>query len=101
MSALGGLNVPIVLQATSYAPQHFILVHGMGGGAWFWFEIQTLLEHFNFTSTAVDLTSNGINKAIADNVTTVAQYTQPLINAISNASGPVSPAAYLLHQLEC
>ncbi|KAG0504965.1 hypothetical protein M758_N007600 [Ceratodon purpureus] len=74
---------------TSYAPKYFILVHGMGGGAWFWFEIQTLLGHYNFTSTAVDLTSHGINKAIADNVTTVAEYTQPLIDAIANASGPV------------
>jgi hypothetical protein len=65
-------------------------VHGIGGGAWFWFEIVTLLEHSGFTATAVDLTSNGINKAVADNVTTVAQYTKPLIDAIASAPGPVS-----------
>ncbi|KAG0632003.1 hypothetical protein M758_1G297500 [Ceratodon purpureus] len=73
----------------SYAPKHFILVHGMGGGAWFWFEIITLLEHYGFTATAVDLTSHGINKAIADDVTTVAQYAKPLTDAIENATGQV------------
>ena len=80
----------ILVQLTSFATKNFILVHGMGGGAWFWYEVQTLLQHYNFTSTAVDLTSNGINKAIADDVTTVAQYTQPLIDAIAKAPGPVS-----------
>nr|XP_024372887.1 putative methylesterase 11, chloroplastic isoform X1 [Physcomitrium patens] len=74
---------------SSYSPQHFIFVHGMGGGAWFWYEIQTLMEHFNQSATAVDLTSHGINKAIADNVITVAEYTQPLIDAINNVSGKV------------
>ena len=72
------------------SPKNFILVHGIGGGAWFWFEIVTLLQMYGNTATAVDLTSNGINKAIADDVTTVAQYTQPLIDAIVAAPGPVS-----------
>ena len=81
----------VSVQVSSYASQHFILVHGMGGGAWFWFEIQTLMSHYNHTSTAVDLTSHGINKADADTVMTVAEYTQPLIDAINNVSGPVSP----------
>lgn len=61
----------------------------MGGGAWFWFEIQTLLQRIGFNSTAVDLTSHGINKAIADNVTTVAEYSKPLLDAIAGIPGEV------------
>lgn len=77
------------VQVRQYKPKHFVFVHGMGGGAWFWFEIQTLLQQIGFNSTAVDLTSHGINKAIADNVTTVAEYSKPLIDAIAEIPGEV------------
>lgn len=77
------------VQISSYASQQFIFVHGMGGGAWFWYEVQTLMKHFGMNATAVDLTSHGINKAVADDVTTVEQYTQPLIDAINNTAGNV------------
>lgn len=82
-------RVVITFVVQSYAPKHFILVHGMGGGAWFWFEIVTLLEHYGYEATTVDLTAHGINKAIADDVTTAAEYTKPLLDAIDNAPGPV------------
>lgn len=61
----------------------------MGGGAWFWFEVQTFLRQSGFNATAVDLTSHGINKAVADNVTTVAEYTKPLMDAIDAIPGQV------------
>lgn len=75
----------------SKAPKNveFIFVHGVGGGAWFWFEIITLLESYGFKGTAVDLTSAGIDKTVADNVTSVAEYTRPLTDAISRAEGKV------------
>jgi triacylglycerol esterase/lipase EstA (alpha/beta hydrolase family) len=79
----------INVQVRQYKPKHFVFVHGMGGGAWFWFEIQTLLQRIGFNSTAVDLTSHGINKAIADNLTTVAEYRKPLLNAIAGIHGEV------------
>lgn len=77
------------MQVRQYEPKHFVFVHGVGGGAWYWFELQTLLQRIGFNSTAVDLTSHGINKAIADNVTTVAEYTKPLIDAIAGIPGEV------------
>lgn len=80
----------VALQNQSYAPQKFIFVHGVGGGAWFWFEIITLLELYGFSASAVDLTANGIDKAIADDITTVAEYTKPLIDAIASTRGKVS-----------
>jgi len=61
----------------------------MGGGVWLWFEIQTLLQRIGFNSTAVDLTSHGINKAIADNVTIVVEYSKSLLNAIAGIPGEV------------
>ncbi|XP_024370042.1 putative methylesterase 15, chloroplastic [Physcomitrium patens] len=74
---------------TSSDPKQFIFVHGMGGGAWFWYEMITLLEHYGHKAIAVDLTSHGINKAVAENVITVAQYTKPLIDALTDVSGEV------------
>jgi len=80
----------VALENQSYGAQKFIFVHGIGGGAWFWFEVITLLELYGFSATAVDLTSNGIDKAIADNIATVAEYTKPLIDAIASTKGKVS-----------
>lgn len=80
-------------QNTSSDPKQFIFVHGMGGGAWFWYEMITLLEHYGHKAIAVDLTSHGINKAVAENVITVAQYTKPLIDALTDVSGEVSIAS--------
>lgn len=64
-------------------------MHGVGGGAWFWFEMITLLESHGFNGTAVDLTSAGIDKTDADKVSSVAEYTKPLIDAIARAEGKV------------
>lgn len=69
---------------------HFVLVHGIGGGAWFFHEIVTYLEAANFLVTTMDLTSNGIDKtAVADDVTTVAEYTKPLIETLRSSNGQV------------
>lgn len=77
------------LQVNSYAPVQFVFVHGMGGGAWFWFEMITLFQQIGFNTTAVDLTAHGINKAVADDVKTVAQYTKPLTDVLNNITGQV------------
>jgi pimeloyl-ACP methyl ester carboxylesterase len=78
------------VQVRQDKPKHFVFVHGMGGGAWFWYEIQTLLlQRIGLNSTAVDLTSHGMDKAIADDITTVAEYVEPLLDAIAGIPGEV------------
>ncbi|CAK9216788.1 unnamed protein product [Sphagnum jensenii] len=75
--------------ARTAAGQQVVLVHGIGGGAWFFFEVVTLLNAAGFSATAVDLSSNGISKAIADDITSIEQYTQPLTDLLSTIDGQV------------
>ncbi|MCO5551639.1 hypothetical protein L7F22_005143 [Adiantum nelumboides] len=70
-------------------PHHFVLVHGLGHGAWCWYKITTLLQQAGHRATAIDLTSNGINKAVADTVTSVAQYLQPLTDFLAATNDTV------------
>lgn len=62
----------------------------MGGGVWFWYEIQIFMEYFNQSVIVVDLMFYGINKVIVDNVIMVVEYIQLLIDVINNVFGKVS-----------
>lgn len=65
--------------------QHFVLVHGIGHAAWCWYKVITFLRLRGYQVSAVDLTGAGINRVVpAENVTTVAQYTQPLIDLLAS-----------------
>lgn len=69
--------------------KHFVLVHGIGHGGWCWYKITASLEEVGHTVTPLDLASNGNNKIVADNVTDVAQFVQPLTDFLSNYAGKV------------
>lgn len=56
---------------------HFVLIHGLGHGAWCWYKIVTLLKQKGHRVAALDLTSNGINRAAS-------HYAEPLLQYISN-----------------
>ncbi|KAH9309554.1 hypothetical protein KI387_037465, partial [Taxus chinensis] len=65
--------------------EHFVLIHGLGHGAWCWYKVVTLLKQKGHRVVALDLTSNGINKAApADEVTSVAHYSEPLIQYLQS-----------------
>ncbi len=72
-----------------HGKEHFVLVHGIGGGAWFFFEVVTLLKAAGYSASAIDLTANGISKVVADEVVTVVQYTQPLLDFLASIDGQV------------
>nr|ABK21544.1 unknown [Picea sitchensis] len=64
---------------------HFVLIHGLGHGAWCWYKIVTLLKQKGHTVAALDLTSNGINRAAStDQVKSIAHYAEPLLQYIGN-----------------
>ncbi|XP_002510769.2 putative methylesterase 14, chloroplastic [Ricinus communis] len=62
----------------------FILVHGEGFGAWCWYKTVALLEEAGLLPTALDLTGSGIHLTDTNSVTTLADYSQPLINYLEN-----------------
>eukprot|EP01018_Ginkgo_biloba_P000616 Gb_19901 [translate_table: standard] len=80
VAALSALLLSLDIQEGEARKQHFVLIHGLGHGAWCWYKVVALLKQQGHTAVALDLTSNGINKEVsADEVSSVAQYSQPLI----------------------
>lgn len=63
---------------------HFVFIHGLGHGAWCWYKVVSLLEKEGHRAVALDLTSNGINKAASAEVNSLAKYSQPLIEYLES-----------------
>ncbi|GLJ37809.1 hypothetical protein SUGI_0768740 [Cryptomeria japonica] len=65
--------------------EHFVLIHGLGHGAWCWYKVVTLLKQKGHRVVALDLTSNGINRdALSDEINSVAHYTDPLLKYLQS-----------------
>ncbi|KAJ6693119.1 hypothetical protein OIU85_003932 [Salix viminalis] len=62
----------------------FVLVHGEGFGAWCWYKTIALLEETGLVPIAIDLTGCGIDLADTNSVTTLAEYSKPLISYLEN-----------------
>ncbi|KAJ4849567.1 putative methylesterase 12, chloroplastic [Turnera subulata] len=58
----------------------FVLVHGEGFGAWCWYKTIASLEEVGLLPIAIDLTGSGIDLTDTQNVTTLEEYSKPLIS---------------------
>ncbi|TYG49201.1 hypothetical protein ES288_D10G075400v1 [Gossypium darwinii] len=56
-----------------------VLIHGEGFGAWCWYKTIAQLEEVGLLPTAMDLTGSGIDLTDTNTVTTLAEYSKPLI----------------------
>ncbi|KAM3323935.1 putative methylesterase 12, chloroplastic isoform X1 [Capsicum chacoense] len=61
-----------------------VLIHGEGFGAWCWYKTIALLEETGLVPTALDLTGSGIDLTNTNNVTTLVDYSKPLIDYLEN-----------------
>lgn len=62
----------------------FVLIHGEGFGAWCWYKTVALLEEAGLHPVALDLTGSGIDLTDTNTVTTLAEYSKPLIAYLEN-----------------
>ncbi|XP_073021646.1 putative methylesterase 13, chloroplastic [Primulina eburnea] len=60
--------------------KHFVLVHGGGFGAWCWYKIIALLKEANCGVDAIDLTGSGANFCDINSITTLEEYSKPLLD---------------------
>lgn len=61
-----------------------VLIHGEGFGAWCWYKSIALLEEVGLHPTALDLAGAGIDLSDTNSVTTLAEYSKPLIAYLEN-----------------
>lgn len=76
------LQAPFV--AENVETKNVVLVHGEGFGAWCWYKSISLLEEAGLLPIALDLTGSGIDKADANCISTLAEYSKPLIDYLHN-----------------
>ncbi|XP_030534322.1 methylesterase 17 isoform X1 [Rhodamnia argentea] len=67
----------------SEKPAHFVLVHGIGGGAWCWYKIRSLMESSGYAVSCLDLTSAGVDPTDPNTVLTFDEYNKPLLDFLS------------------
>ncbi|OWM69859.1 hypothetical protein CDL15_Pgr025708 [Punica granatum] len=63
---------------------HFVLVHGIGGGAWCWYKIRTLMENSSYRVSCIDLKSAGIDSSDSNSIHSFNEYNKPLIDFMSS-----------------
>ncbi|XP_068655477.1 methyl jasmonate esterase 1-like [Aristolochia californica] len=64
--------------------EHFLLVHGAGHGAWCWYKLVPLLRSAGHRVTALDMAASGIHPKQMEEIGSVHEYFQPLLDAIAS-----------------
>ena len=64
--------------------KHFVLVHGVGHGAWCWYKLVSLLKLESQHVTALDLGASGINSKQLDELNSFSDYVQPLMDFMAS-----------------
>ncbi|XP_047326129.1 salicylic acid-binding protein 2-like [Impatiens glandulifera] len=64
--------------------KHFILIHGASHGAWCWYKVKPLLEGAGHKVTAIDMAASGIDSRRIEELKTLEDYSEPLINLMGS-----------------
>ncbi|XP_047960892.1 methylesterase 17 isoform X2 [Salvia hispanica] len=63
---------------------HFVLIHGIGGGAWCWYKMKCLMENCGYKVTCLDLKGAGMDQTDPNAVVSFEDYNQPLLDFLSS-----------------
>ncbi|KAH6763464.1 methyl esterase 17 [Perilla frutescens var. hirtella] len=65
-------------------PPHFVLIHGISGGAWCWYRMKCLMEKCGYKVTCLDLKGAGIDQTDPNTVLSFQDYNKPLLEFLSS-----------------
>ncbi|GAA0147648.1 esterase [Lithospermum erythrorhizon] len=63
---------------------HFVLVHGVGHGAWCWYKIKCLLEISGYKVSCPDLKGCGVDQTDVTKILSFDDYNKPLVDFLSS-----------------
>ncbi|KAK6121953.1 hypothetical protein DH2020_044307 [Rehmannia glutinosa] len=66
------------------APPHFVLIHGIGGGAWCWYKIKCLMENCGYKVSCLDLKGCGMDHTDPNTILSFHDYNKPLLDFLSS-----------------
>ncbi|KAL5226429.1 hypothetical protein ABZP36_014694 [Zizania latifolia] len=78
--------------------RHYVLVHGLGHGAWCWYRVVPMLRAAGHRVTALDMAASGKHPARMDEVLSFEDYSRPLLDAVA-ASPPGERLVLVGHSL--
>ncbi|KAG2376023.1 Methylesterase 1 [Vigna angularis] len=64
--------------------KHFVLVHGLGHGAWCWYKLKPLLASAGHKVTVLDLAASGIDTQKIQDIPTFYHYSKPLLDLLAS-----------------
>ncbi|WVZ13141.1 hypothetical protein V8G54_017671 [Vigna mungo] len=64
--------------------KHFVLVHGLGHGAWCWYKLKPLLASAGHKVTVLDLAASGIDTQKIEDIPTFYHYSKPLLDLLAS-----------------
>ncbi|CAN0920287.1 Methyl jasmonate esterase 1 [Linum grandiflorum] len=64
--------------------KHFVLVHGACHGAWCWYKVSAELKQAGHKVTALDMAACGINPTQIEDVHSLVDYSEPLLNFLAS-----------------
>lgn len=91
------MQVPDCLENISI--KKIVLIHGEGFGAWCWYKTIALLEEVGLSATALDLTGSGIDLTDTNVISTLAEYSKPLIDYIESLPQDEKVSLHVQHHL--
>lgn len=66
------------------SPAHFVLIHGISGGAWCWYKMKCLMEKSGYKVTCLDLKGAGMDQTDPNTLLSFQDYNKPLIDFLSS-----------------
>ncbi|XWS56928.1 hypothetical protein CRYUN_Cryun09bG0127400 [Craigia yunnanensis] len=78
-----GEEVSMTETETADMNPHFVLVHGVSGGAWCWYKIRCLMENSGYKVSCIDLKGAGIDQSDANSILSFDDYNKPLMDFMS------------------
>ncbi|PWA67235.1 hypothetical protein CTI12_AA318990 [Artemisia annua] len=72
------------MQHTCDKHRHFVLVHGLGHGAWCWFKLKPLLESAGHRVSTFNLSASGTDTKVIQQVPSFYDYSTPLLDFMAS-----------------
>lgn len=78
------INMREIEKPAEVQKPRFVLVHGVGGGAWCWYKIRCLMENSGYKVSCIDLKGSGIDPSDANSIHSFDDYNKPLMDFMSS-----------------
>lgn len=78
------INMREIKKPAEVQKPHFVLVHGISGGAWCWYKVRCLMENSGYKVSCINLKGSGTDPSDANSIHSFDDYNKPLMDFMSS-----------------